>query len=97
MVKSAEFIAGYQAATDDLAREGDYRGVDWSAPHQYLRERRTAMIPAVYQPALHAEYEYTRLFIGHDMITLNEIGKEGWALCHMHNGYGVFGRKRTGP
>jgi hypothetical protein len=32
-------IRGYEQAVEELGREGDHRGEDWSAAHKFLRSR----------------------------------------------------------
>jgi hypothetical protein len=40
-----DFCSGYAAATADVGREGDARRADWSAPHEYLKERLNTFEP----------------------------------------------------
>lgn len=32
-------IRGYEQAAEELGRQGDYEGKDWSEPYQYLKSR----------------------------------------------------------
>lgn len=35
----AAVIRGYEQAMEELGREGDYWGKDWSAPYEFLKKR----------------------------------------------------------
>lgn len=45
MAHSREFIAGYRHAIEDLGREGDECGADWSNPYKFLLSRLTTLGP----------------------------------------------------
>jgi len=45
MKMSKDFISGFASAVANLGGEGDHRGVDWSAPFEYLKSRLNTFEP----------------------------------------------------